>query len=301
MPRYRIHGLILQSEFPLPHAVPDFGDDAAVVQVCRGTRPHAGDAIRVGDWLSGTPQALQFRVPKVGGFVCADGREIWVAPEPGASSEKVELFTLGTALGIIHYQRGDFPLHGAFIADGDRACGVCGASGEGKSTLGLALARSGSALLSDDVAIVRFVRGEPYVYAENTHLKLWDNSVRHFALPIEDDARVDERQAKYYVPVPTRAPAVAPRLSALVFLESGPPGSEPLIEPLKSIAALATLREHTYRSFLIDALNLHKQHLEFGAALLKKVRMVRFRRPRQLHRLTECAELFRREIVGAAP
>lgn len=300
MRRYQVHGLILQSEFPLPHAAPDLGRDAAIVQIRHGTYPAAGDAIRVGDWLSGTPQALQFRIPEVGAFACVGGREIWVAPEPNASPVKMELFTLGTALGIIHYQRGDFPVHGAFIADGDQAYGFCGASGEGKSTVGLALAHSGNALLTDDVAIVRLVEGEPRVYAENTHLKLWENSVRDFALPIEDYARLDERQAKYYVPVPMRAPASPPRLNALVFLESGPPESELLIEPLQHIPALAALREHTYRSFLIDALGLGRQHLEFCAALLKQVRMVRFRRPRSLDRLKEGVERLMREILHAA-
>ena len=297
--RYQVHGLILQSEFPFPHAAPDPGREAVVVQIRHGAYPDAGDAIRVGDWLSGTQQALQFRIPEVGTFACVGGREIWVAPEPNASPVKIELFALGTALGIIHYQRGDFPVHGAFIADGNRAYGFCGASGEGKSTVGLALAHSGNALLTDDVAIIRLAEGEPRVYAENTHLKLWENSIRNFALPIEEHARLDERHAKYYVPLPMRAPASPPRLNALVFLESGPPGSELLIEPLKHLPALAALREHTYRSFLINALGLDRQHLAFGASLLKQVRMIRFRRPRSLDRLEEGVERLMREVIHA--
>jgi hypothetical protein len=300
VPRYRIHGLTLQSEFPLRHAASAADGDPVAVQIRRGSHPNVGSAIRVGDWLSGDPQALRFCVPDVATYTCVAGREIWIMPEPDAPPGKVELFTLGTALGIIHYQRGDFPLHGAFVADENQAYGFCGASGEGKSTLALALARSGRAVLADDVAIVRFVDGQALVYAESTHLKVRQDALGAYTGESKGCVKFDEGIDKYFVPLQTKAPASPPRLSALVVLESGPPGTEPLIAPLQHVSALVALREHTYRSFLIPALGLERQHLEFSAALLKQVRVYRFQRPRSLERLHEGVELVMRQLADAS-
>lgn len=260
-------------------------------------RPVSAGAKQLCEGMSGTRDEVHFRIPDVAAFCCVQGREIWVAPEAAVSPIKLELFTLGTALGIIHFQRGDFPIHGAFVSDGDRAFGLCGASGEGKSTIGLALSRAGCSMLTDDVGVIRIAGEVAQVFAENTHVKLWADTAENFKLKTDSDERIDGRLSKFYVPVPTQSRSPPPRLDALVILGSGPAESEPRFERIEALAALSHLREHTYRPFLISALGLDQAHLRFSAELLSKVRMYRFTRPRSITRVQEGADLLMRQLV----
>lgn len=254
-----------------------------------GAAPTVAASFEIGHWLHGDARSIQFKAQGGGVFTCTGGRSIVITPDPDARESLLELYCLGTALGIIHYQRGDFPIHGAFVSRNGLTFGICGHSGEGKSTLAYALAQAGCTLLTDDVAIIRSVDGTPTVFAENTHLKLWGEAARSLGVATDGLDPIDGRQDKYYVPTLTREPGTPPALDAMVYLESRPDAQACALEPLPLVAALAQLREQIYRPFLIPPLGLDRQQLEFGAGVAGRVRSFRFIRPRALVQLQEGA------------
>jgi hypothetical protein len=112
--------------------------DDATVTVDR----HADSAltIRFGD-------AASFRIgPR--------GRVVTCAPRPGADRVRWERFLLDTVLWSTAVVHGRVALHAAAVADGDGAIAVVGGTGGGKTSVALALAGRGGALVSDDVLVV---------------------------------------------------------------------------------------------------------------------------------------------------
>lgn len=296
---YRVHGLRLYSDFPLLHARGEVEDGDVDVHIRFGDAPQLPPLAPPDAWLHGDRHTLQFMAQGAGTFTCIDGHTIVVSPEPQATAGQLELYCLGTALGIVHYQRGDFPIHGAFLSRNGITFGVCGHSGEGKSTLAYTLAQAGCTLLTDDVAIVRNVDGMPTVFAESTHVKLRDDAAHAMDIATTGLDPVDPRRDKHYVPIPAPQAAPPPVLRAMIYLRSAPHDGDFIFEPLPLVAALANLREQTYRPFLIPLLAGNQHQLEFGVQISSRVRSFRFTRPRALARLRESGQFLLKQLEDA--
>src|SRR5205085_737275 len=91
------------------------------------------------------------RLPEVAEFVVRDGREVVVDPVEGVGPDVVEPWLSGLVAAIVLAQRGEFALHANLVDVDGRGVAVAGASGAGKTTTSLSLARRGGTLLGDDV------------------------------------------------------------------------------------------------------------------------------------------------------
>jgi Serine kinase of the HPr protein, regulates carbohydrate metabolism len=112
-----------------------------------GGRPWMS-AARVGD-------AGHYRLSYAEGVtivVAARGEAVWVAWREGLCSNDACVYLTGSALGFVLRLRGIACLHGSAVAIAGDAVAVLGPSGSGKSTTAAAFARSGYAVLSDDLA-----------------------------------------------------------------------------------------------------------------------------------------------------
>src|SRR5207237_1355091 len=89
------------------------------------------------------------------------GCAITVDPSPEVTADQLRFYLLTRAFAILLHQRGASVLHGSAVALGGRAAIFLGTWGQGKSTLAEALWRRGHALMTDDVAAVRFTAGGP--------------------------------------------------------------------------------------------------------------------------------------------
>ena len=178
LPCYRLGGLSIHSDIPLPELTPlTIGSaDSPDVQILSSAVPGkltAADWQGYGVQVKGDTALLT--IPKIGRFLIENGRTIHIDPEPTTDPADLRLFLLGTAFGILHYQRGAFPLHAsAILANQQQAVAFVGDSGAGKSTLGAWLSRAGHPLLTDDVCIVESSNGAaPTAYSGLPRIKLW--------------------------------------------------------------------------------------------------------------------------------
>lgn len=71
-----------------------------------------------------------------------------------ANRARVQAWLYGTVAAFVAAQQGRFALHASVVDIGGRRIAVAGDSGVGKSTTVLAVAGSGGALVSDDVAVI---------------------------------------------------------------------------------------------------------------------------------------------------
>lgn len=236
--RYHAYGLRFASDIALPelHAG---SDGKADVVVRRGAVPtdgpgddryrHLGDRDAV--LLRAGLAAVRVR----------DGREIVVDAAPDADGDALRLLILGPALGLLLHQRGCFVLHANAVRVGERAYVLCGASGEGKSTLSAAVVARGGVLVSDDVtALVPTETGYAALPGLG-RLKLWPDAVAATGGDVTALRPLTAATVKRDVPVGVAGDAV-PVGRVLVLA----PGAAPALTPLAPQDALREILGAAY-------------------------------------------------------
>lgn len=180
--RFRIHGLIVESQIALPAAL--FGGAA---------EPDL--EIRVGEFVSKAPlesavlasreEPIRFRIWRTDDGYVVDSapaafkidlalRHI-VAQPKGCPTEALALHLLGPALTAVVMLRGGTVLHASAVRSELGATLLAGPSGSGKSTLCALLCGAGSAMLADDAARVEPRRAGWIVHRAAIELRLRDD------------------------------------------------------------------------------------------------------------------------------
>jgi len=291
---YEVAGLRLFSEIPLPElplAEPAAGEPEVRIELGPVPRILPG-ANRAGSGTEITGDDVLLNVPGIGRYRAQSGQLIQVEAVPGASASDLRLFLLGSALGAVFFQRGDFPLHASVVLINGSAVAFAGDSGAGKSTMAAWLHARGFPLLCDDVCVVRFGDDDkPLAFPGFPRLKLWKDTLDAFGIEAQTLLRDYARADKFHLPVATRfgdAPAPLEHVFALQF--SGTEHS-PRIASVKPSDAVILLRDNTYRFQYITGMGLTRKHFLDCVRLARAVNVHRLVRPRELSMLADCQRL----------
>lgn len=265
---YRIYGLTVGCDFPLPAARP-ISEQEALVGEGRGPVD-----LQI-SWIAASTPGQTTRAPEPRGepvlSQCPDGgmRLVWpgeITADISGDGRRIALqtrpekliylptLTIGILLGIALHLRGILCLHGSALEIDGRVVSFMGDSGAGKSTLAAWLLRQGARLYVDDlVAIMPDVSGMPVVPPGPTGLRLTAEAaealfagtvgmerIPYLGKYLWDLARPDAPCQGQYGDTPHA-------LSALYWLEPAMPGKGARVSaPLPAVAALAKLVEALY-------------------------------------------------------
>jgi hypothetical protein len=105
------------------------------------------------------------------------GSELWALWPDRSSIEDAATYLLGPVLGLLLRFRGVTCLHASAVAFENSTVAFVGAEGAGKSTTAAAFARSGCAVVSDDVVALVEREEDFWVSPAYPHVCLWPNSV----------------------------------------------------------------------------------------------------------------------------
>ncbi|MEA3052166.1 MAG: hypothetical protein QOG72_1069 [Sphingomonadales bacterium] len=272
--RYRLFGLRLASEIPLPELVADPEDGPSDVTIRLGKIEADADA-PAGLRVHGDDALLV--VPPVGRFFARGGRDMLVEPAAGASARNLRLFLLGSALAVIVHQRGLLPLHAnAMVVEG-RAIGFMGHPGAGKSTLAAWFHDRGFDVLADDVCIVTSgPDGRPLAHPGIPRLRLWREALEAGGRDAAAYERSFDDMDKYTVPTDLERLLPPVPLSHLYLLEKAE--GEPSVERLEGAAAVEAMIANTYRGAYVRLMGTTRQHMLACAELARTVPVFRARR-----------------------
>ncbi|MEO9129625.1 MAG: hypothetical protein ABI240_00300 [Sphingomonas sp.] len=221
----------------------------------------------------------------LGRILVRGGREIIVAPAPGANLE-LEPFILGSGVGGISLQRGLLPLHASAVSIGSTTIAFVGPTGAGKSTLVATLVEQGHTLVADDLTVVRVTeRAAPLAYPSAAIVKL--NADSASALGIEErggamPGRLSKRQFPMH---PSAEPRAAVALDAIYILEQG---DKTAIHALPQISAFAAIADEAYRRGWFAPMGLFEARMKDIAVLSRQIGCFRLVRP---HRFDAMAEV----------
>ncbi|QKG69992.1 hypothetical protein [Erythrobacter mangrovi] len=290
MHRYFHSGLSVASEIELPEWAAFAGGDAdepdVTIVLSEGHMPDfpANGAIFAhGDTVS-------FAVEGVGGWKLERGCVMTLYPSLAADPRELRLFTLGSAWGLLGYQRGHAMWHGSAVERGGRAVLFCGDSGEGKSTMAAAAIASGAALVADDLSRVELGGGAALLHPSSARIKLWSQAIDQLGWRDRVTERDWMREDKFHCSVPSHHAGDDPLpLAAIVVLATGETlALEPLIggEALKAVLA-GTI----YRPDALEAMGLWGEQGALAARVVAQVPVFRLTRPRDLAVLDSAVRL----------
>jgi len=265
MPYYTTAGLIINSTLPLPELLtikPDSAGDIVDITIEESSIPeHLSHTTFSCSWFETSKTSFLLKIPNVAKYLIRNGNQIQVDIHANVEQRNMRLYLLGSAMGALYFQRGDFPLHASVIAGDRHAIAFTGDSGAGKSTLAAWMYQQGYPLLCDDVCVIRFHDdGIPYAYPGFPRIKLWDDALRAMHLDKEMLPQDFTRTEKYHMPVLEKfhlQPMPLKHINILRFSEQQKPESASTMSPAQ---AAPFIRNNTYRREYIPAMGITKQH-----------------------------------------
>jgi hypothetical protein len=302
---YQIGGMRIISNFPLPE-----------LPACLNTEPvgHKPVTIR----CSAVPESLSrvevhfpngqcnekevlLEFPKVARFLLRDGNEILVDPAPAASDGDVRAYLLGTAFGILCYQRGITPLHASAIDVAGGCVAFVGESGAGKSTLVAALAKRGHHVIADDVCCSRLhengvVEAWPGI---NNRIRLWEDALAALGCDGPGVQRELRGYNKYLVPVPPAPNSMkARRLRRVYALRTATSGDATTVTQIRGVAALEALMQNVYRLEIAERMGCKPTAFFVCSATARDVPVFRFSRPLEFGALDEAVAILEDHLLN---
>lgn len=284
MHHYSHSGLLIASEIVLPEwqAFAVAGDGPADVEIVLAddrSPPFPADGS-----TSATGPIAGFRIEGVGGWKLDRGRHMTLYPSLVADPAELRLFTLGSAWGLLGYQRGQAMWHGSVVEIGGKAALFCGDAGEGKSTMAASMVAAGSRLVGDDLSRVDTRDGGAIVYPSSSRLKLWPDAVERLGWRSHAIQRDVMREEKYHCAVPwSHAGGADLPLAAVVVLVTG---DTHRLDRLSGGEALTEVfRATIYRPEALETMGLWSEQGVLAARIVAGTNVYRLTRPRDLDAL----------------
>jgi hypothetical protein len=319
--RYRHYGLTVESNVPLPGlpATEAGPTDVKVDFVLAHERPKVDSTwTTVGQlgsawqaWRAPGAAGSRLRLQVVGPsgswgeFRIEDGGEIvrvtldeWAVLDDACEALITSIFSCVLA------QRGLTCLHASVVAVEDRVIALVGASGDGKSTLALALVQRGGRLLADDVAAISLRAGDCWVAAGRPALRIPPDSAASLGATFTELRSVwtiaspDGGKRYYEVDANRRVPDPSWLPLAGVFLlgprcRGGPARARPVV-PADLLPALLANR---HMAQVLDQAG-HRRDFACLAALVRRVPARELIRPDDLATVSAVADAVAVDVGG---
>jgi len=274
---YRVFGLSVASELPLPDLIPSDRVECPDVSIRRVATVQQPTEKIQGAAIS--EEGIVLNIPSAGRYLIRNGNEILVDPDPSVSDRNMRLFLLGSAFGVLLHQRGILPLHANALVFSGRAVAFMGVSGAGKSTMAAWFHDRGYPILTDDVCAITIRSGVPLVQPGIPRLRLWRDALEASGRSTEHFERSFDEDEKYNVPTRSEVWPGAVPLGAIYHLDTPDPRrSAQSIDRLSGLEAADALIANTYRGGFLAELGGTAEHLKTCVLLATKVPIYSVRR-----------------------
>lgn len=154
---YRVYGLNLESEIYIPEFTviknPSKKNIDATIKY-KNVSKEIKEAIKNGKKSSFTYNDMWFNVDDVAIYSVYGGDKVEIELYENSDPYIVNMYILGTVLGLVLLQRNMIAIHGGAVLINDKGCVFTGDKGAGKSTLTTALRQKGYGFVADDVASI---------------------------------------------------------------------------------------------------------------------------------------------------
>lgn len=272
---YRLYGLWLRSQWPLPYPA---GTKAglAEVELFEGEVSLFSEAAREAmveanatKWFHHARLQDGSTYVRWSGLfefvISASGLQIAGRPLNGVSQEAFQTYLLGQVLSFALVEQGIEPLHSTAVVIDGGAVGFIGDCGYGKSSLGAAFLQAGFPLLTDDQLVVKEEDHGFSAYPGPPRIKLFPEIARSLLGKRGKGTPMNNLTPKLIIPLNRRQSCRDPvPLKAIYVLT--PPATHPrskgmMIRPLSQRRVSLELLRNTFNPVIIERERLKHQFL----------------------------------------
>lgn len=253
--------------------------------------------LKKGKFVSPSENEIYLYIEGVATYYISNGNKVIVDVYKNADRKMVNIYLLGSILGILMLQRKQIAIHGAVISKNNKAFIVTGDRGAGKSTLTTALRLKKYNFLSDDVASINYTdkslinHGFPYQkLCEDAMEKLGYDKSKYKSF-IADD------KIKYLVPVKERFITSKSELTSMFEIVVGYENDNIMIEEIKGHDKLQKIFQNIYRKEYINACGgMDNEYFKQCVLIAKNIKFYKITRPYGKFTIDEQIELIEKLI-----
>ncbi len=290
---YRLFGLNVASEVPLPEALPALPGAGADVHVRLGKLPEdIRAATTEKEWFGVRERELWFRSPYAFYHV-QNGSSIVIEPFAGTTETELRLFLLGSAMGFLMIQKGWYPVHGGAVVLGGRAIILTGDTGAGKSTLTSAIVERGFPFLADDVSVLILQNGNPMVLPAYPQRKLCRDAALELGYSLQELVLISAERQKYAIQKPGGWCDEPMPLGCVVEIVPGDEES-PAATRVVGHESMGIFMKNLYRSFIYSYLGLRPACMKDLLNIIAATPIYRLSRPNGLAHIGEIVQLLQK-------
>ena len=243
-------------------------------------------------YFQASPGKFWLHVPDIAWFLIEDGNRIQVMPEENADTQSINLFLLGSCMGVILHQRNNMVMHANAIRFGDQCVIFAGPSGNGKSTLAAAFHQRGYEVLSDDVSAIN---EDDEVLPGYPQIKLWHDTAKKLGFDTKSLKQIRLQVEKYACPLEQGFCQTTLPIRAMYILLTHNQNDFTL-EPLKGMDKFEPIKNNTYRLQYLEGLGLKAQHLQRAGQLAGQIDVTRITRPEHDFQLDQLVDVILKDL-----
>lgn len=295
---YKVFGLQVQSELPLPELIRDFAIPEVLIRFA-SISEYVDKPLISGVCYQSAPNKFLLRVSGVACYLVENGNSITIDKEEGGSEDEIKLFLLGSAFGALIHQRGLLPFHGSAVLMNNKAIIFSGNSGAGKSTLAAGFINKGYNLIADDICVISLSpEGFPIVHPGYPQMKLWDDTLENLGHSQHTLRRIKNGIKKYAFPIHSRFTGQNVLLNGIYIISAHDTDSFQMRD-ITGIEKFNAINNNTYRlNFLkgCGTLDAHFKHIEAVSRLCFVKTLIRPREGFHLEKLMQLIEQEQQEV-----
>ncbi len=277
--RYKVFGLNLYSDFEITEL--DTSDGEQDVRVLLGTVPkYINEVLEQSDQYQLSRTEFAFDIEGIAKYYIREGHEIVVEPYPEVEIDRVIVYLLGTAMGVLLIQRNRVAIHGSAVSVGQSALIITGDCGAGKTSLSAAFRKNGYGFLADDIAAVSMNQNQQaLVHPAFSQQRLCTDTALKMGYDLETLKLASMEENKYIVKLEEQYIGEKMPLSAIVEIRIGD-SKEVLLEELRGIEKIKYIEKNIYCGALYDTIGFTNDYYQALLLIVKNTTFYRVSRPK---------------------
>lgn len=291
---YKVYGLKIKSDIEMPELLKS-NDVNYEINICTGIASGGVlKSIEQGKNVYINYKEIWFNIKSVGTFLIYNGNTIVVDKDENADIEDVKAYLLGSAFGMILFQRDTLAIHGGTIVINNKTLTIIGDQGTGKSTLTTALRLNKYLFMADDVSVINdnFMMNPSY-----PQQKLCKDTMLKLGYRLNQFKKIDDDREKYKVPVKEDFISKPVTMGAICEMKIGN-NSEVEIEEIIGKEKLLILINNIYRIELIKKSGIQPEYFKKCLEIAQNIKFYRMYRPKDKYTVSEQINLLEKTLVG---
>lgn len=291
---YEVYGLKIKTDFEIPELLKS-NDVNYEINICTGITPiNVLKSIEQGINIYLNYKEIWFNIKYVGTFLIYNGNTIIVDKDKNADIEDIKAYLLGTALGMILFQRNTLAIHGGTIVINNKTLTIIGEPGAGKSTLTTALRLNNHLFMADDVSVINdnFMMNSSY-----PQQKLCKDTMLKLGYSLNQFKKIDDDREKYKIPVKEDFVSRPVKIGAICEIKIGD-NSKVEIEEINGKEKLLILLNNIYRIELIKKSGIQPEYFKKCLEIAQNIKFYRMYRPRDKYTVNEQINLLEKTLVN---